>query len=192
MKQRAFQLPFYDNDGTTAALVVNVWLAKNTDASIQEIHCAQCECGAPLVFGVAIVPDSFKGEMPSDTYILDYCDEVGCCDDGRCDGGCCDDGRCDDGRCDDGCCDDGGSNGTPEHNSTAYWAPKFTDAAYLARRGGARHGGVRYDGVRCVDDPECADCIESCDSCRCQCCMSEDEAPERIKYSSERGEIRRR
>ncbi len=72
MQQRTFQMPFHNQDGVPAAEEINLWLKQNPCCELVELHTAQCECGAPLLFGVIRVMDDFVGELPGeDEY--DYC-----------------------------------------------------------------------------------------------------------------------
>ena len=66
MTQRTFQMPFHNRDGVPAAEVINLWLKQNPCCELVELHTAQCECGAPLLFGVVRVMDDFEGELPGE------------------------------------------------------------------------------------------------------------------------------
>ena len=70
MQQRTFQMPFHNRDGVPAAEVINLWLKQNPCCELVELHTAQCECGAPLLFGVVRVMDDFEGELPGETLRL--------------------------------------------------------------------------------------------------------------------------
>ena len=73
MTQRTFQMPFHNQDGVPAAEVINLWLKQNPCCELTELHTAQCECGAPLLFGVVRVMDDFEGELPGeDEYDYTY------------------------------------------------------------------------------------------------------------------------
>ena len=76
MMQRAFQLPFLDNNGVTAAEDINLWLEVNPEAHIQTVMTVQCGCDASLVFGITLVPDDFEGLLPGEDYFDDETDDL--------------------------------------------------------------------------------------------------------------------
>ena len=76
MTQRTFQMPFHNRDGVPAAEVINLWLKQNPCCELAELHTAQCECGAPMLFGVVRVMDDFEGELPGEDEL--DCDEDDC------------------------------------------------------------------------------------------------------------------
>lgn len=76
MLQRTFQMPLYNQAGVPAAEEINRWLQQNPCCEIAEFHTAQCECEAPLLFGIMMVMDDFDGLLPGEDDYYDDDDEA--------------------------------------------------------------------------------------------------------------------